>query len=139
MSERITQQQAADILGCHVSLIGKLVARGDLTPRGREGRASFDRDQVIGLRGLREQRERDRKARRRRPRVGRMEPPDDGQVWLSTAQVAELLGVSVVAVNKRCRCGRLPYVEKAGRRWIRLDLLEQVERARAAQERRSPV
>ena len=68
-----------------------------------------------------------------------LEPPDSVHMWLTTAQAAELLGVSVVAVNKRCRRERLPYVEKAGRRWIRLDLLEQVERARAAQERRSPV
>lgn len=133
MTAWITQQQAADLLGCHVSLIGKLVARGDLTSRGREGRASLDRDQVIGLRGLREQRERDRQARRR-PRMGRMDPPDEVHLWLTTAQVAELVGISVVAVNKRCRRERLPYVDKAGRRWIRWDLLEQVEPAHEAQQ-----
>jgi hypothetical protein len=83
------------------------------------------------------ERERDR-AVRPRPSAGRSEPLDDGNLWLTTAQVAELLGVSVVAVNKRCRSGRVPYVEKAGRRWLRMDLLEQVELARAAQQLRSP-
>jgi hypothetical protein len=54
----ITQVQAAEILGCHVSLIGKLVAKGALTSRGRNGRASLDRDQVLGLRSRREVRDR---------------------------------------------------------------------------------
>jgi hypothetical protein len=40
-----------------------------------------------------------------------------------------LLGVSAVAVNKRCRRGRLPFVEKAGRRWFRRDHLELVKHA----------
>lgn len=133
----ITQPQAAEILGCHVSLIGKLVAKGELTSRGRVGRASLDRDQVIGLRGLRERRARDRVARRRKPQR-RADPPDLEHVWLSTAQVAELLGISVVSVNQRCRRDRLPYVEKAGRRWIRMDHLELVERAHHAQEERRP-
>jgi hypothetical protein len=35
----------------------------------------------------------------------------------------------VVAVNKRCRRGRLPFVEKAGRRWFRRDHLELVKHA----------
>jgi hypothetical protein len=59
-------------------------------------------------------------------------------LWLRTAQVAERLGISVVSVNKRCRADRLPYVEKAGRRWIKMDHLELVERALHAQEERCP-
>jgi hypothetical protein len=47
MRERITQRQAAEILGCHVSLVGKLVARGALTSRG--GKGSLDRAQVVKL------------------------------------------------------------------------------------------
>ena len=50
----ITQLQAAEILGCDVSLIGKLVAKGELTSRVREGRASLDRDQVLEMRVKRE-------------------------------------------------------------------------------------
>ena len=123
----ITQTQAAEILGCHVSLIGKLVARGELTSRGRTGRASLDRDQVLEVLAEREERSRARTPPRRRK--GRFEPPDAEHDWLTSAQAAELLGVSAVAVNLRCRRGRLPFVEKAGRRWFRRDHLELVRHA----------
>ena len=123
----ITQAQAAEILGCHVSLIGKLVARGELTSRGRTGRASLDRDQVLEVLAEREERSRARTPPRRRK--GRFEPPDAEHDWLTSVQAAELLGVSVVAVNVRCRRGRLPFVEKAGRRWFRRDHLELVRHA----------
>ena len=62
----ITQAQAAEILGCHVSLIGKLVAKGELTSRGRSGRASLDRDQVLEVLAEREERSRARTPPRRR-------------------------------------------------------------------------
>ena len=115
VTEWITQPQAATLLGCHVSLIGKLVAKGELTSRGRTGRASLDRDQVLKLRAEREQRSRDPKIPPRQ-RKGWSEPPHTEHDWLTSVQAAELLGVSVVAVNKRCRHGRLPFVEKVGRR-----------------------
>ena len=124
----ITQPQAAEILGCHVSLVAKLVARGELTSRGRHGRASLDRDQVLELRAEREQRA---QAPKKPPRkhTGRFEPTEVEHDWLTSVQAAELLGVSVVAVNKRCRRGRLPFVEKDGRRWFRRDHLELVKKA----------
>ena len=62
-------------------------------------------------------------------RKGWSEPPDAVHEWLSSVQAAELLGVSTVAVNRRCRRGRLPFVEKAGRRWFRRDHPELVKRA----------
>ena len=78
----ITQTQAAEILGCHVSLVGKLVAKGELISRGRTGRASLDRNQVLELRTKRAQRNRLSKAKPREhtepprcletPFVGRM-------------------------------------------------------------------
>ena len=123
----ITQAQAAEILGCHVSLIAKLVARGELTSRGRTGKASLDRDQVLEVLAEREERSRARTPRRRRK--GRFVPPDAEHDWLTSVQAAEMLGVSVVAVNKRCRHGRLPFVEKVGRRWFRRDHLELVKHA----------
>ena len=54
-----------------------------------------------------------------REHKGRFEPPDAEHDWVTGVQAAEILGVSTVAVNKRCRRGRLPFVEKAGRRWFR--------------------
>jgi hypothetical protein len=124
----ITQIQAAEILGCHVSRVAKLVAKGELVSRGRHGRASLDRDQVLELRAKRVERA---KAPKKPPRTrtGRFEPPDAEHDWLTSAQAAVLLGVSVVAVNKRSRRGRLPFVEKAGRRWFRRDHLELVRHA----------
>lgn len=124
----ITQQQAADLLGCHVSLIPKLIARGELASRGRVGRSSIDRDQVLELRAKREERDKRPKPAPRQ-RTGRYDPPDSEHEWLTGAQAAELLGVSTVAVSKRCRRGRLPFVEKAGRRWFRRDHLELVRHA----------
>jgi hypothetical protein len=124
----ITQPQAAEILGCHVSLIGKLVAKGDLTSRGRTGRASLGGDQVLKLRAAREERSRKPKNPPRQ-RKGWSEPPDAEHEWLTNVQAAELLGLSSVAVNKRCRGGRLPFVVKAGRRWFRRDHLELVKHA----------
>lgn len=64
-----------------------------------------------------------------RQHKGRCEPPDAEHDWLTSAHAAELLGVSAVAVNLRCRRGRLPFVEKAGRRWFRRDHLELVRHA----------
>jgi hypothetical protein len=61
--------------------------------------------------------------------MGRYEPPDAEHDWVTGVQAAEILGVRTVAVNKRCRRGRLPFVEKAGRRWFRRDHLELVRQA----------
>ena len=128
VTEWITQPQAAKLLGCHVSLIGKLVAKGELTSRGRYGRASLDRDQVLKVLAEREERSRALRTPSRQ-RKGRFEPPNAEHAWLTSPQAAELLGVSAVAVNRRCRRGRLPFVEKAGRRWFRRDHLELVRHA----------
>lgn len=43
----ITQPQAAEILGCHVSLIGKLVAKGELTSRGQGPKVDADAFHVV--------------------------------------------------------------------------------------------
>ena len=45
----VTQREAAGILGCHVSLIGKLVAKGELPSRGQGVRGSLDHDEVFAL------------------------------------------------------------------------------------------
>jgi hypothetical protein len=109
----ITQPQAAEILGVHPQTVAKMVARGDLNSRGRTGRASLARDQVLKLRAEREERSR---APKNPPRQGTgwSEPPDAEHDWLTSVQAAELLGVSTVTVHKRCRGGRLPFVEKVG-------------------------
>ena len=48
MSDGLTYEQAAAILGCHVSNVAKLVRKGDLTSTGKRG-ASLSREQVDAL------------------------------------------------------------------------------------------
>lgn len=140
MTDWITQREAAGILGVHKSRVAKLVAEGQLHPRRAPAhRASLDRREVVALatwradapgraRLERERRAAERDAARTYHRV-----PDDGHDWLSIRQVAELLGLSKAAVLKRCRRGQLAYVEHGRQLWVRRDLLELAERARAAQ------
>jgi hypothetical protein len=129
--ERITQRQAAEILGCHVSLIGKLVARGALTSYG--GRGSLSREQVQALAAFRRaaaevvKPEHIRKPHRPPRTSGR--PPDADHDWLRTREAAAFMGVSRPAISQRARRGRLPYVEHEGRRWFRRDHLELVKHA----------
>jgi len=138
VSEWITQREAAEILGCHKSRVAKLVSAGRLKSRG--GRtASLDRAQVVALAAwragasARAQQERARRVAVREAARTHHRPPDDEHDWLSIRQTAELLGVSRVAVHQRCRRDRLPCVAHGKQIWIRRDLLELVEHARAAE------
>lgn len=128
MSEWVTYAQAAEILGCHISNVPKLVSKGQLTSRGRRG-ASFDRDRVEQLALARASTRRPRKLDRA-PRPDRR--PDPDHEWLTASEAARRLGVTRPAVSKRVRRGRIPAVEHNGRLWIRADHLELVERARLA-------
>ena len=96
--------EAAEILDVHPQTVAKMVARGDLTSRGRAGRAWLDRDEVLRLRAEREEGAREPKNPPRQ-RKGWAEPPDNEHDWFTSVQAADLLGVSVVAVNKRSRHG----------------------------------
>jgi excisionase family DNA binding protein len=133
MIERVSYEEAARILECHVSNVAKLVAKGQLTSTGRRG-ASFDRAQVEAL----AERRRQDRATPRAPRSRqRADPrPDTDHEWLSLREVAQLLGVTRPAVSGRIHRGRLPAVENRGRYWVRRDLLEQVEAARLVRKTR---
>ena len=63
------------------------------------------------------------------PTSTRCRPPDEEHDWLTTAQAAEVMGVSRPAISQRARRGRLPFVEHDGRRWFRRDHLELVKHA----------
>lgn len=141
----ITQREAAVLLGCHKSRVAKLVAQGLLTSRGTRS-GSLNRRQVEQLAAWRaaapERAEvaRDRRQAEREAARVRGRTPDTVHEWFSVPQAAQLLGVSRVAVGRRCHRGTLPHTWFGGRRWIRRDLLELVERARRAQRtRRRPL
>jgi len=75
------------MLGCHISNVPKLVARGKLTSTGKRGR-SFSRDQVEDLA---RRRAAEREARKARPprRYQRVDyRPDPDHEWLTISQVA---------------------------------------------------
>ena len=137
MSEWVTYQQAAHLLGCHISNVPKLVARGKLASTGKRGR-SFSRDQVEDL-ARRRAAEREARASRPPRKYQRVDHrPDLDHEWLTTSQVAVLLGVTKPAVVGRITRDRLPAVRNGGRLWVRRDLLEQVEAARLARKTRRP-
>ena len=136
MTNWVTYEQAAVILGCHVSNVPKLIGKGQLTSRGVSDRKlpSLSRAQVEALTERRAQ------ARTSKPaktlRVDHR--PDQVHEWLAIRQVAELLGVTRPAVMGRIHRERLPAVESGGSYWVRRDLLEMVEAARLVSKTRRP-
>ena len=135
MSEGVTYEAAAAILGCHLSNVAKLIRKGDLTSTGKRG-ASLSREQVeaLAVRRAEEREARQARSSRKYQRVDRR--PDADHEWLSPRQVAELLGVTRPAVMGRIHRGKLPSVQKGGRYWVRRDHLELVEAARLVRKMR---
>ncbi len=127
MSQGVTYEEAAAILGCHFSNVAKLIRKGDLTSTGKRG-ASLNRDQVEALaeRRLSERAARAARPPRRKQRIDLR--PDHEHEWLSSGQVAALLGVTRLAVRGRVHRGTLPAVENGGRFWVRRDLLARPRR-----------
>ena len=134
MSGWVTQREAASLLGVHQSLIGKLVARGALTPRDR--RPSLSRDQVVALGAARAAATEEAERRRTAPRQSGPKPPDDEHVWLRDSAAAAVLGCTVGALRARAVRGRVPSTVVARRRWFRLDHLKLVVRAEIARRTR---
>lgn len=135
----ITQRQAAEILGVGPSAVPKMVGRSKLHPRRQAGKEpTLDLTEVEALRDRREAAVRTRATRHDREVSRQRTPPDDDHVWLSVPEAAELLGISRQAVNVRARKDQLSSVMKGDRRWIRRDLLEMSERARAVSRGEEP-
>lgn len=138
MDDRITFAQAADLLGCHVSNIPKLIERGKLTRHlafGRK-RGYLSRTDVEDLAEA-------RRASALKPRVyvrpGKIDRrPDTKHEWLTPSQAGRLVGITAQGIHKRIHRQRLPAVIHHDRWWIRRDHLEQIEAARLAQTTRRP-
>jgi hypothetical protein len=115
MSRWVTYAQAADILGCHVWNVPKLVRKGHLKNRPRK-RGALERRQVEQLA---EQRSEERETAKTRPKkvyYRRIDHrPDHDHEWLSVRQVAELVGITRPAVMGRIHRERVPAVENGGR------------------------
>lgn len=126
----MTHRQAAELLGVHVSLIPKMLRRGDLTSRGES--PALSRRQVVELAAVRAAEADERARRRTTPPSSGPRPPDDEHEWLPTPSAAAVLGCTEIALKGRAARGQVPYTVHGGRRWFRLDLLELLLRARAA-------
>lgn len=125
MGEWVSQREAADLLGVHVSAVPKMVRRGDLVPR--RGRPSLVRGQVLALRDARLVAAKARRQHGARP--AGPAPPDPDHVWLRAAGAAAVMGVTSIAISARARRGRLPFTEHDGVRWFALDQLDLIKRA----------
>ena len=137
MSGWITYQQAAAILGCHISNVPKLVAKRHLQTRGYKQKSNLDRAEVEAL-AERRRAEGQRRILRQPASRAIDRRPDSDHEWLSTSQTASLLGVTTPAVLKRVHRDRLPAVTNLGRCWVRRDHLEMVEAARLVTKTRQP-
>jgi pyruvate/2-oxoglutarate dehydrogenase complex dihydrolipoamide acyltransferase (E2) component len=128
MAAWVTQRQAAELLGVHVSAVPKIVRRGDLTPR--DGRPSLSQDQVVELAAARAAAAAALERRRTTSTPG-PRPPDKEHDWLLGPAAAAVLGCTQIALQGRSARGQVPYTVHDRRRWYRLDLIELVVRARA--------
>jgi hypothetical protein len=126
----VTHREAALLLGVHVSLIPKMLRRGDLTSR-RE-RPSLSRDQVVELAAARRTAAAERERRRLLVHATGPQPPDDEHEWLLVPTAAAVLGCTEGALKMRANRGRVPYTVHGRRRWFRLDQLELLVRAQVA-------
>ena len=106
MSEGVTFEQAAAILGCHFSNVAKLLRKGELTSTGKRG-ASLHRQQIEALAARRAAASAAMATRSRRKYQRAAHRPDHEHEWLSPRQVAELLGVTRPAVQSRIHRPRI--------------------------------
>ncbi len=108
---RLTQAQAADLLGVSVARIAELVGEGRLTPVAKYAKAGLLRADV------------------ERRTLERWKPGDP--TWLTTTEVAEVLGVTRARVSQLAERGFIPYERHPdGRRLFRPGQVEVVARAR---------
>jgi len=83
MSDGVTYEQAAAILGCHISDVAKLIAKGQLTSRGNVRDGSLSREQVETLAKRRAQEREARAARPRRTKKSVDHRPGTEHEWLT--------------------------------------------------------
>jgi hypothetical protein len=142
----VTHVEAAELIGCTRHNVALLVDSGELAHRiAPRRRPSIDQEAAVAFRPVWTERQealqqaiRERYAARR-PATA---PPDDGDVWVSTATAALALGITPNAVRQRVERGTLPHRRTATRLWFRRRDVEaaaaaQAFRARATQVSRS--
>lgn len=144
--EWISQAEAARRLDCTVRAVLSLAERGVVvlaappTVGARRPRTIPSVD-AASVRRARLTVERDRAETAARRADKGPGPPPDGQVWLSIAETAVLIGVSRSRVSQWVHAGRLPATRRRRLWWVRRQDAEVMANARRFRERwgRGPV
>jgi excisionase family DNA binding protein len=141
-TEWITWSQAAELVGCSVSVIERHKRSGQIRSRpvrvGRHYRPTLDRASVEKFAAwwVPMNAERERRRAARVPRVPEpIGPPDDDQVWLSLSTVALMLGCSEQWVGRLASRERIPAARRGRRWWFRRLDVEIYAAARALDQR----
>jgi excisionase family DNA binding protein len=123
--------EAAEIIGCSPQTVLAAAKAGRIEQRHLpRGFPSLSRASVQAFAAENQQRARARK-RVAAQRPASM-PPDDQRRWLSSAETAQLLGISRRRVDQLAKRESLPFVQAGRRRWFRQDHIEMVAAARLA-------
>ncbi|WP_299057945.1 hypothetical protein [uncultured Nocardioides sp.] len=140
--QRLTYREAARRLGVGEATVRTLLRHGVLeqTPppadrsRRVKAHASIHVDSLDRARAWLVERETDRAERERR-REQHGNPPDYDHVWLDTATVAAMAGLTVNWVTWQIREERMPATFHGGQYWVRREHAEVIVAARAFAER----
>jgi excisionase family DNA binding protein len=133
MGTWLTYQEAADILGTHVSNVAKLVRKGELASRGgRSGSLARAEVETLDQRRRAHKLELASRGPRRYQRVDHR--PDREHEWVNPREAAARLGVSTVTVRRRIDHETLPGTVHEGYYWMRREHLELIEKAQRGRE-----
>lgn len=140
MSEWVTHEQAAGLLGVGKTTVQRLADDGILVRRDTtaRGRPSLSRQSVlVHLEALEEARDL-RKAREAERAARRVVSPDLPGEWLREKPAAIVAGMSGPGLGKRAKRGGIPHVAINGYRWYRRDQMEMFASSRRAPEPEHP-
>lgn len=135
----VSQAEAAALVGCSHARVPELVAEGLLVQRpSPRGQASIGRASTVRAALAWADRQAAHEVARQERAAARPSnaAPDDGQVWVTTATAALVMGMSRNGVGERIRAGTLPAVLRGNRYWMRRTDVETAAAARVFASRR---
>ncbi|MCP3420350.1 hypothetical protein [Nocardioides pinisoli] len=124
--------EAAAIIGCGHGPVERMAREGVIERRpGPRGVPSLNRASVGAAGEIWRREQSEREAARRASTRRHNDPPDDGQVWVSTDLAALALDVTANRIRQLVQVGRLPATMCGTKLWLRRDDVERAAAARA--------